>query len=48
MGRGPNLGRIVPQTAQICMLFSCPGLPAPMAAFGQGPSLAAFELRQRP
>jgi len=23
MGRSPNIGRILPQIAEICMLFSC-------------------------
>jgi hypothetical protein len=47
MGRSPNIGRILPQIAEICMLFSCLEL-RPWPPLEQGPTLVAFELRRRP
>jgi hypothetical protein len=47
MGRSPNIGRILPQIAEICMLFWCWEL-RPWPPLEQGPTLVAFELRGRP
>src|SRR6266446_6122997 len=47
MGRSPNIGRILPQIAEICMLFSCLER-CPWPPLEQGPTLAALELRRRP
>jgi len=43
MGRSPNIGRILPQIAKICMLFSCLER-RPMAAPRTRSYLAALEL----